>query len=55
MSKPKKKKKMYQVDIYEKYSTSVVVNATTATEAQRIAWKKYKPKRKNFYVSADRV
>ncbi len=56
MSKPKRKpKKMYQVDIYEKYSTSVIVNATSATEAQRIAWKKYKPKRKNFHVNADRV
>lgn len=51
----RKEKRMYHVAIYEKYSTTVYVNATSATEAQRIAWEKFKPKRKNFNVNADRV
>lgn len=53
---PMKKTKTYSVSIDMKWSEEYTVQATTAAEAKRIAWERFKknPPKKLFELLADR-
>ena len=44
----------YKIRISQIWSEEMIITAKTALEAKKKAWKRYKPKKKNYIIDAEK-